>query len=184
MSLIPLVETDGANEAQAAILAQMPPLNLFKALLHSPGLTTQVAQLGGNILYATKLDGRVREAAILRVAHLSHCGYEIAHHDRIGRDVGLRDADLKALASGDHEALDAPVALAMRWTDAVLREGRASPELVREATETMGAEQTIELAVTVGYYTMLAQILTSFEIPVEGGSEPVFKIDERPAALE
>ena len=186
MSLIPLVEQDSANDAQEALLAQIPPLNLFKALLHAPGLTTHIAQLGGNLLYATKLDARMREAAILRLGYMTDCGYEIAHHDRIGREVGLTEADLAALKNGDVGALEPSVGVAVRWVQESLETGRASPDLVQETVARFGAEQAVELAVTVGYYTMLAQILRSFEIPVEGGpaSASIIKIDERPAALE
>jgi len=185
MSLLPLIEQPEATEAQARFLAQTPPLNLFKALANAPDIGTEVARMGGLILYQTKLDARLRELAILRAAHLAASAYEVGHHERIGRDVGLSDADLAAVRNdGDLQALDPLGRLAAQWAQEVVKAGRAAPALVREAIEALGRDQAVELSITVGYYLMVASFLETFEIPFEGSQfDQGVKIDKTPDNL-
>lgn len=169
MRTLPLLDPASASAAQSQFIAQVPPLNLFRALAHAPGLATMVAQMGETILFQTKLDPRLREMAILRAAHLACNDYEIGHHERIGRDVGLTEADLAATRPGACAAeLDEPARLVLQWSDAAALEGGASPDLAASVLAHFGAEQAVELSITVGYYLMVAQFLKSFDIPYEG----------------
>lgn len=170
MSTLPLIDPADATEPQARFLADVPPINLFKALAHAPAVAHAAARMGGVILYRTKLDPKVREMAILRAAHLAGSGYEVRHHERIGLDVGLTDRELVALRSGDNVTLPENAQLAVRWAEEVVRSGRASQELAQAAIEAYGAEQAVELAVTVGYYLMIGYFLESFRIPFEGAA--------------
>ncbi len=168
MSLLPLIEPGAGDDSQNAFLAQTPPLNLFKALANAPGLAGLTAQFGGFLLFQSELDPKVREVAILRAAWMVGNAYEIGHHERIGRDVGLDEPALSAARSGMVEGLPEDQALGLRWAEEVLTDHAASERLASRAIELLGIRPTIELSLTVGYYLMVAQFLDSFRIPFEG----------------
>ncbi len=171
MSLLPLVDAATADEAQAAFLAQVPPLNLFRALAGAPLVALQTAQFGGVLLFQTALDPKVREIAILRAAHLVGNDYEIGHHERIGRDLGMTEAQIAGTRTGgDRSGYTDAEEIAALWAEQVFCGQRASRDLVTRALARFGPQQTIELSMTVGYYLMVAYFLGSFEIPFEGAA--------------
>lgn len=164
-----IIEPGAGTEEQNEFLKSVPPINLFKALANQPAVAQKVAELGGAILYQTELDAKVRELAILRAAHLAGCDYEIVHHERIGRDVGLRDKALRAVGKGgDLSVLTDAEQLACRFSEEILASGFVDAGLLKRAGEVFGIVQTLELVSTVAYYLMVATVLTTFAIPVEG----------------
>tara|TARA_B100000949_G_scaffold187351_1_gene169837 strand:- start:18 stop:581 length:564 start_codon:yes stop_codon:yes gene_type:complete len=183
---IELIEPGAGTAEQNAFLERVPPINLFKALAHAPEIANAVAQMGGALLYKTGLDAGLREVAILRAAYQAGCDYEVAHHERIALDVGLDEETLAAIRPGqDLSGLSAGMGLACRWADEAVASGRAGQHLVEEAIAMFGKAQTIELAVTVAYYLMVASLLVTFEVPLEAeGFEGGVKINEVPDTLD
>ena len=57
------------------------------------------AGLGHYIRHGSKLDPRLRELAILQVGYLARSPYEYSHHVKIGRDFGVSDDDIRAIAA-------------------------------------------------------------------------------------
>ncbi|WP_343394747.1 carboxymuconolactone decarboxylase family protein [Candidatus Amarobacter glycogenicus] len=54
----------------------------------------------GFIRNKSRLDGRLRELAILQVGDtLPRSEYEYSHHIKIGRDFGVGDDDIRSIAS-------------------------------------------------------------------------------------
>ncbi|WP_374571331.1 carboxymuconolactone decarboxylase family protein [Phenylobacterium sp.] len=182
MSLLPLIQPGEGDEAQNAFLAKVPPLNLFKALAHAPQAAALTAEYGAMVLYRTALDPKLRELAILRAAHMAGSAYEVGHHERIGRDVGLTGAQLAAVRNdGDIHALSTPERIVVQWAEEVGLDGQASRRLVVEAVEAFGLARTVELSLAVGYYLMVASFLNTFRVPFEGpGFSDGVDINARP----
>lgn len=184
MSKIGLVQPGSGTEAQERFLQGVPGINLFKALANQPVIASEVASLGGAILYRTELDAKLRELAILRAAHRANCTYEIVHHERIGRDVGLTGEELEAVRPGSPKVLTADATLVCAWSDEAFSHGRPSDAVRDACLARFGPVQTLELATTVAYYLMVASLLLTFEIPVEeAGFSGGVKINQRPAGL-
>lgn len=186
MTQLKLVETETATPEQKAFLNAVPPINLFKALAHAPDVALAVAQLGGAILYKTELDGALREIAILRAAHRAQCAYEIFQHERIARDAGVTEEEIAALRlDGDLDRLSSMGRLVCRWADEVVKNGIPSPATLSEAIASLGNRQTMELANTVAYYLMVASLLLTFDVPIEGeGFTGGVDITRRPARMD
>ena len=97
MPRIPYPDVAGLPETAQKILAGTP-LNVVRigAVASLPLFEAQ-----GRLSYAIAdpevLEPRIREAAILRVAHLSNSAYELHHHRPLARGVGLTDDDLAAI---------------------------------------------------------------------------------------
>ena len=168
MSLLPVLQPGEGDDARNAFLAAVPPLNLFKTLANAPMLAELTARLGGAILFASELDPKLRELAILRTAHLAGNAYEVGHHERIGREVGLSDAQIAAARTGERAGLGDLEGLTLDWVEDVLAHKRVTQVNARRGVELLGAKQAIELNLTIGYYLMVAIYLSSFDVPFEG----------------
>src|SRR5580704_7853041 len=75
------------------------PINLFRALVNSPGAARGWSGIGHYIRHGSKLDPRLRELAILQVGYVARSPYEYSHHIKIGHDFGVSDDDIRAIAA-------------------------------------------------------------------------------------
>src|SRR5437762_12846037 len=73
-------------------------LNLYRVLAHSPRAARSLNTLARYVRDGSRLDPRLRELAILQVAFLAGSAWGFSHHVRIGREVGLDDDDIRAVA--------------------------------------------------------------------------------------
>ena len=73
-------------------------LNLYRVLAHSPRAARSLNTLARFIRDGSRLDPRLRELAILQVAYLTRSAWGFSHHVRIGREVGVSDDDIRAIA--------------------------------------------------------------------------------------
>jgi alkylhydroperoxidase family enzyme len=70
------------------------------------------------LTYRSTLPPRIRETAILRVAHRTGCAYEWVHHVGFGKEAGLTDEDIAAIRRGQpKEWLDGAVVRAVDEID-------------------------------------------------------------------
>src|SRR6056297_663540 len=167
MTVLALIEGRTGDEEVDQFLADVPPINLFKAMAHAPAVARGVAELGGRILYQTSFDPGLREIAILRAAARAGSDYELAHHRRIGRDVGLTDTEIGEAISGSVETLSDDGRLVCAWADHIVDHGRPTPEMTAEAVDRFGVRQAVELQITIAYYLMVASFLETFQVPLE-----------------
>src|SRR5258707_14421619 len=73
-------------------------LTLYRVLAHSPRAARSLNTLARFIRDGSRLDPRLRELAILQVAYLTRSAWGFSHHVRIGREVGLTDDEIRAVA--------------------------------------------------------------------------------------
>ena len=74
-------------------------INLHRLLVHSPIATRAWHIFARFIRHESRLDPRLRELAILQVGYITRTvGYEYSHHIKIGREFGVSDEDIRAIA--------------------------------------------------------------------------------------
>ena len=73
-------------------------LNLYRVLAHSPRAARSLNTLARFIRDGSRLDPRLRELAILQVSYLTRSAWGYSHHVRIGREVGLSNDEIRAVA--------------------------------------------------------------------------------------
>src|ERR1700746_509833 len=73
-------------------------LNLYRVLAHSPRAARSLNTLARYIRDGSRLDPRLRELAILQVSYLTRSAWGFSHHVRIGREVGVSDDEIRAVA--------------------------------------------------------------------------------------
>jgi alkylhydroperoxidase family enzyme len=135
------------------------------------GLLRQFVRLGDHLLARSKLDPILREVAILRVGVLSNARYEVFHHERIGRRLGMSEPLLEAIRRGpDDPALGDLQRLVLRFTDDVVHNVRASDQTFQPLAARLSLQELEELTITIGYYMMVSRFLESFDVDVEPGA--------------
>ncbi|MGB3483857.1 MAG: carboxymuconolactone decarboxylase family protein [Mycobacterium sp.] len=140
----------------------------FGIMVNVPGVGGALQELGAAIRYRTSLSARVREIAILLVAWSLDSEFEWWAHERVGRAVGLTDAELAQLAQGQFESSDAAEQAAADLCIILLDGGSVSDENYARFAEILGAPAIVELTSLVGYYRTLAQLMAVFDVGIPG----------------
>lgn len=149
---LPRVGTDDALEGP------------FNAMLLNPALGTALQNLGTEVRFRSTLTDRCREIAILTVAAAWGSEYERYAHEDIGRAVGLTEAEIAAIASGDADAFEGKESLVARTARALAREQDLDDGQYAEAVSGLGERTLFELVVLVGYYAQTALQLRVFRV--------------------
>jgi 4-carboxymuconolactone decarboxylase len=136
--------------------------NLLATLVRHPKLTRAFLRFNNHLLFASTLSARLREVAVLRVAHLSDCEYEWRHHVRMGRDVGLTDEDIDGIQRG--EASDELDLAILRAVDELQDKSVISDATWATLSEHLDERQRMDLIFTIGCYGALAMAINTFGV--------------------
>ena len=129
MSKLPLVDPATAPPKVREVLERLPvKLNIFRMMAHAETNVRPLLRLGSSILAEQKLNARLRELAILRVAKMTPAEYEWVQHVPIAKMVGATDEEVGAIDRGEIEAecLDGDAQLVLRFTTEVVRDAKAA----------------------------------------------------------
>jgi len=111
------------------------------------------------------LPRRETELAILRVAHLRSCEYELVQHRRLGRRAGLTDDELRRVEEGSEAAGWSPRERALlAAVDGLHRDQDLDDGTWAEIREHLNDRECIELVMLVGHYEMLATTIAALRI--------------------
>jgi 4-carboxymuconolactone decarboxylase len=159
MPRIPYPDVSRLPESTQKTLASVP-LNVVRICAHaSQPLFEAQGQLGRAVANPEALDPRLREAVILRVAHLSNSAYELHHHVPLGRAAGLSEAELAAIASRNYAALDPLLAAAARFTDEVVAQLSPSDETLANMRKLASDQVVVNIVLTIGCYMSIARLI-------------------------
>ena len=144
--------------------------NVFRALLNSPEAAEVVAAVGEHVRYRSSLDPVIREIAILSTAREHGNDYEWAHHEALAREVGVRDEVVEAIRSGRAPmGLPAKEGVFAQAARELVRDGTLTDRTFQAVEHLLGPQLTVELIVTIGYYTMLSRVMTALGVELEEG---------------
>ncbi|MBP6014852.1 MAG: carboxymuconolactone decarboxylase family protein [Alphaproteobacteria bacterium] len=168
MARVPYPDPAALSPEIRETLGKMAPLNIFRMLAGGEGLMPAFLKLGNHLLFKSRLDPVLREIAIIRVGVLSKAKYEVHQHERIGRDIGMSEALIKAMHTGpDDPALNEMQRLVMRYTDDVVKNVRAGDPTFKPLAERLSLQEMEELTITIGFYMMVSRFLETFDIDIE-----------------
>ncbi|EHB54144.1 Carboxymuconolactone decarboxylase [Mycolicibacterium rhodesiae JS60] len=173
MRLTPLPAEQWDDEVQLALKGMLPrdrqnpegAGTALSTLVRHPDLTK--AYLGFNVylLFRSTLPARLREVAVLRVAHRRGCAYEWEHHVEMAEAEGLTDADVEAIRNGGaNDELDR---LVVRATDELEDTSNLTDEAWAALGEHLSERQRMDFVFTVGAYGMLAMAFNTFGVQLE-----------------
>src|SRR6195952_1458303 len=174
MARIDYSDPANASDRTREILGKNRNANIFRMMAHSPSYFEQYCRLGGAIRHKGELDPIVRELAITRTGILCEAPYEVIAHKRIGKSVGVTDAQNAALEDWKSAACFNDVQrAALAFTDeiATLRKPTDATLSAIAAKLTPGA--LIELQLSVGFYIMTSKFLETFGVDMQPVEEVV-----------
>jgi 4-carboxymuconolactone decarboxylase len=147
----------------------------FNALLFAPQVGDAVQQLGGALRFESSLVGHLRELAILMVAARWRANYEWYAHAPIAAREELGEAVIEAVKAGKvPEGAPDDVLTVHRFVSELVETRRVCDETYDETRTLIGEHGLVELISVVGYYSLLAGLLNTFEIGVPEGETPPF----------
>ena len=140
-------------------------LDLYKVLLHSPAVMEGWLGLFTAIRQKTKLAGRYRELAILRVAVLNGADYEYQAHLPFARKEGTSAEQIAALKAWQVSPLfDAAERAVLAYTDAMTKQIQVPDELFAEVQKHFDAQDLVELTATIAGYNLVSRFLEAMQV--------------------
>ena len=147
----------------------------FATLLLNPAVGNALQSVGTAIRFGGDLSSLVREVAILAVAAHHRSPFEWWAHEPIGRRAGLDDAQIAALKAGETPDFEDNAATAANaFSQALIAGARPDDPTFEAAREALGLNGVMELVTLVGYYTLLAQLMETFDVGVPSGEPSPF----------
>lgn len=134
----------------------------FGVMLHSPELSRRVAHLGTLVRFESSLPVAVREMAALTAAHVCRCAYEWGAHQALFRQHGVSEEALDVLVQERPvEGLDPTEALVITFGRQLLRDREVDDATFEAARARFGEQGAIDLAATLGYYSLVGCVLNA-----------------------
>ncbi len=174
MAVLTSIETPPTKELQqfyervSRASSGLGVLNVFKTAAHSPELMQSWWQMMVILLSRLQLSPRLRELAILRLFQLTRCEYGYAHHVRIGRDAGVTDEQIAALARYESSERFSPLEkLVLRYTDAATKLTDAAPALAQQLKSELSERDVFELTFCIANWNLMAHLLLPLQVELE-----------------
>ena len=174
MARIDYCDPATANERTREILDKKRNANIFRMMAHSPSYFEQYCRLGRAIRHKGELDPVVRELAITRTGILCEAPYEVVAHKRIGKGVGVTDAQNEALADWKSATcFDDLQRAALAFTDEIVQLRRPTDATFNAIAAQLTPGALVELQLSVGFYIMTSKFLETFAIDLQPVAEVV-----------
>ncbi|HXQ49494.1 MAG TPA: carboxymuconolactone decarboxylase family protein [Stellaceae bacterium] len=147
-------------------------LNIRRALANSPTAGPKNTALAMHIRNESKLDPRLREMAILQVGYTARCAYEYVHHIELGREFGVSDDDIRAIAedsAGRPTKLDPLAKAVLRAAREMTVDCGIADDTFAVLKQHLDNERIVDLVLAVAFYNSTVRILESLKVDVEPG---------------
>ena len=168
MARLPYLDSSDLLPEHQDLLARN--LNLYRVLAHSPRAARSLNTLARFIRDGSRLDPRLRELAILQVSYLTGSAWGFSHHVRIGREIGLADPEIGAIAAETDcrpSGLDPLAKTVLRAAREMTQDLGLSDATFAELRRSLDNERLTDLAVTIAFYNGLVRLLAAMQVEVE-----------------
>ena len=142
--------------------------NIFKMIAHSDISVREFIRLGSRLLMKPHLEPRYRELAILRIAQLLGARYEWAHHVPLALGTDVTRDQIKGIGEWRESSLftdDEKTVL--KFTEEVVRDSQPGDYTFAAASKFLDSQSLVELTLSIGYWSMVAKLLKTFQVDVE-----------------
>lgn len=143
----------------------------FAVLLHAPDIGARVADMVHHFLGETRMPLKLKELAILCIARRHDAQYEWFVHENRARGAGLSDAVIEALRGRETPPFATPdEQLIFDMVEEIVEQRKLSAARYAAAVGAFGEPATVELIAFIGFYIMIAVLLTSFDVEAPDGA--------------
>lgn len=166
-----LMGIPGGDVPRAGSGEPRDPLNfdIIGVLARHPKMAQKFLAYNAFLLQRGELSLRLRELAVLRLAHAHRSSFFWGEHVKVAKAGGLSDDDIARITRGNTE-FDGVDRLVLEATDELLADGRAAPAIWRRLVDELGTHQAMELIFVVGTYAMLAMACDTWQLAPPPGS--------------
>jgi AhpD family alkylhydroperoxidase len=180
MRLQPLPADQWDEAVQRSLSGMLPPErcnprdagNALSTFVNHPALTKAFLRFNVHLLYSSTLPPRIRELAILRVAHRRDCAYEWTHHVPLAKEAGVRADEIAAVRRGsDGWAAGEFERAVLTGVDELDEKSQLSDETWATLGERLNDRQRMDFVFTVGCYTLLAMAFNTFGVQLENAEQ-------------
>lgn len=168
MARVPYLDKSDLSAENQELLSRN--INLMRALAHSPNGARAFGTLVNFIRFKSRLDPRLREMAILQIGYLTRSPYEYSHHVKLGREFGVADDDLRAIAeetAGRPTKLDQLARTVLRAAREMTLDSAVSDETFAVLRAELDNELLLDLVMTIAVYNGVVRLLATLQIDVE-----------------
>jgi len=175
MARVPYLSREDAATAEAEAAWQrlqterpLPTGNIFRLTAHAPAILDASLDYGAALRHGTDIDSKLRELAIVAVAHFTGVDYAFVHHSGPAVMHGVTPEQLAAIST--YETSD----LFDEHERAVIRLAHESTVNVEISEETWAAvssflsdKELVELVLNIAYYNNGARIMAALRVDLE-----------------
>jgi AhpD family alkylhydroperoxidase len=166
---LPADQWDEATQRALSAMSGADTNNALSTFAHHPALAKAFLRFNVHLLYSSTLPARIRELAILRVAHRRDCLYEWTQHVALAKDEGITDDEIAAVRRGD--LADTFERAVLTGVDELDEKSQLSDETWAALGERLNDQQRMDYVFTVGCYTLLAMAFNTFGIQLENAAQ-------------
>lgn len=147
------------------------PLNfdIIGVLAQHPKMARVFLSYNAFLLQRGELPVRLRELAVLRLAHARRSAFFWGEHVRVATAGGLPEEDIARVARSNDE-FDGLDRLVLEATDQMLADGQVDAPTWHRLVDEIGTHQAMELIFVVGTYAMLATACATWRLAPPPGS--------------
>ena len=169
MALLPYVDESKASEKTREILGNTPrKMNVARMIANSDAVFQNFSRLGHSLLTRARLDGKLREIAILRTAKLTRSVYEWTQHVPIAKACRVSDEQIAAMENWESaKCFDEVERQVLTLTDQVTRNVKGRKETLEALKKHLDTAELVELILSIGFWGMVARLLETTEVDLE-----------------
>jgi 4-carboxymuconolactone decarboxylase len=172
--LPPLPADEWDDDVQRALAVMLPEerrnpenaSNILATFVRHPALTKEFLRFNVHLLFRSTLPPRLRELAILRVAHRTGSEYEWGQHVKMGLREGLTEDEIAGVQRGpaDFPAADEFDRTVLTGVDELMEKFELSDTTWSALGERFDERQRMDFVFTVGCYITVAMALKTFGV--------------------
>jgi alkylhydroperoxidase family enzyme len=145
-------------------------LNVNKMMAHSSATARELIRLGNRLIFRAELDDRLRELVIIRTSHLCGSRYEWAQHVPIALRSGVTREQMDVIDQWEGcDLFSEEEKIVLAFTEEVVKLNRATDSTFIAASKFLNPASLVELTISIGYWSMIAKFLNTFEVEIEDG---------------
>ncbi|HEX4219122.1 MAG TPA: carboxymuconolactone decarboxylase family protein [Acidimicrobiales bacterium] len=146
--------------------------NLYATLANAPDLLAAWVDFAWTLRAVPQSDRALRELAIMRVAQLTRSDYEWQAHWSMAIDAGVSSAKLAALDDwGNAVHFSTEERLVLEATESLTSSGDLSAGERTRLVAAFGEQQTVELVLTIAFYSCVSRVLGGLGVPADHREE-------------
>ena len=143
----------------------------YSIISYAPVLASRLAHAGTHVRFESPLDARVKNLAALTTAREFDCQYVWGAQSGAARRLGVPESTIDAIRAKTTDGIPPEDAQIVGFTQRLIRNHRVDDATVQALRQRLGDALFIELATSIGYYSMLAMPLNAVELEPGPGAE-------------